>query len=100
MATTDTVTLLFSTFADQSELLGYPERTVTRQIQHFEKLVNEAVAACGGREAQWVGDGMIAVFRSAGDAVRCGIALQQTGRPTTAGRRVGIRVGLHIGETP
>src|SRR5215472_7823099 len=100
MATTDTVALLFSTFADQGELLGRSERTVTRQIQLFEKLVNEAVATCGGREAQWLGDGMMAVFRSAGDAVRCAITVQQAGRHATAGWRSGIRVGLHVGETP
>src|SRR5215469_13351787 len=99
MATTDTVTLLFSTFADQGELLGRPERTVTRQIQLFEKLVNEAVATCGGREAQWLGDGMMAVFRSAGDAVRCAVAVQHSARRATAGWRGDIRVGLHVGET-
>jgi class 3 adenylate cyclase len=100
MATTDTVTLLFTSFTDQGDLLGQQERTLTRQIQVFEKLVNEAVATCGGREAQWLGDGVMAVFRSAGDAVRCAIAVQQSGRRATAAWRGSIRVGLHVGETP
>src|SRR5262249_42923941 len=57
-----------------------------------------AVAASGGEEVQWLGDGLMAAFASPADAVRCAVAMEQgAGRPID-GERLRIRVGLNVGE--
>jgi|GEM_PF-2594962 class 3 adenylate cyclase len=51
-----------------------------------------------GRELQWLGDGAMAVFRSAGEAVRCAVLLQKlAGR--TRQPAIRIRIGIHAGDT-
>src|SRR5262249_58816842 len=57
-----------------------------------------AVATAGGQEVKWLGDGLMAVFASAADGVRCAVTMQQTARRRAAGERLGLRVGLHVGE--
>jgi tetratricopeptide (TPR) repeat protein len=56
------------------------------------------VAAHGGHEVKWLGDGLMVAFSSAAEAVRCAIAMQQAARRPVAGERLAIRIGLHVGE--
>ena len=51
-----------------------------------------------GHEVKWLGDGLMAAFSSAADAVRCAIAMQQSGRRPLAGARLGLRAGMHLDE--
>ncbi len=62
------------------------------------KLLSDAVAAHGGHEVKWLGDGLMVAFPSAADAVRCAIAMQRSARRPVADVRLGIRAGLHAGE--
>src|SRR5258706_16461861 len=62
------------------------------------KLMTHAVTSNGGEELEWLGDGILAAFSSASDAVRCAIKVQQTARRPAAGVRFEIRVGIHAGE--
>ncbi|HUR14455.1 MAG TPA: AAA family ATPase, partial [Mycobacteriales bacterium] len=64
--------------------------------QHFRTL-NDAVIAAGGREVKRTGDGVMAAFASATDAVRCAVAIQQAVTAVEDGA-LSVRVGLNAGE--
>lgn len=67
--------------------------------QHFTRL-NGAVAQNAGRLVKTLGDGVLAVFGAASDAIACAIAMQQT--VDLQARRshlpLVIRVGIAVGE--
>jgi class 3 adenylate cyclase/tetratricopeptide (TPR) repeat protein len=67
--------------------------------EHFDRL-RGAVTACRGHEIKNTGDGILATFTSAVDALAAAVAAQQaTGRQARAADvPVSIRVGLSIGE--
>jgi class 3 adenylate cyclase/tetratricopeptide (TPR) repeat protein len=95
-----TVTLLFTDLANSAELLQRAgDERAQRIFQAHHRLLKRFVAAHGGREARWLGDGWIAVFASPADAVHCAVAMQLAARRRAADARLAIRVGLHIGET-
>ncbi len=94
-----TVTLLFSDLVNSTELLQQVgDETGQRLFQAHHKLITDAVVGNGGEELEWLGDGVLAAFSSAADAVRCAISIEQTARRPIAGARFEIRIGLHLGE--
>ena len=94
-----TATLLFTDLVNSTELLGRAGDERAQQIfRAHHKLLSDAVVAHGGHEVKWLGDGLMVAFPSAADAVRCAIAMQQSGRRPLAGARLGLRAGLHVGE--
>jgi class 3 adenylate cyclase len=94
-----TVTLMFTDLVNSTKLLHRAGDESAQQIfEAHHKLLSEAVAANGGQEVKWLGDGLMAAFPSAADAVRCAIAMQQSARHPAAGERLSLRVGLHVGE--
>jgi class 3 adenylate cyclase/tetratricopeptide (TPR) repeat protein len=95
VADSSTVTLLFTDVVGSTELhdrLGDDAVDVLRR-QHF-KVLSDAVTAAGGREVKRIGDGVMAVFPSAVDAVGCAVEIQ---RATESGA-LAVRVGLNAGE--
>jgi class 3 adenylate cyclase/tetratricopeptide (TPR) repeat protein len=94
-----TVTLLFTDLVNSTEHLqraGDEGGQVLFRAHH--KLMTDAVTAAGGEELQWLGDGVLAVFDSTADAVRCAMSIQQTARRPVAGVRFDIRIGINAGE--
>ncbi len=71
-----------------------------QRVRHFE-LLRSCLGHHDGQEVKNTGDGLLAVFPSAVDAVRCATAMQ---RAVTADRRenpddgVEMKIGLHLGE--
>src|SRR5215469_5604950 len=99
MAQTGTITLLFTDLVNSTELLGRAgDEHAQRIFRAHHKLLSDAVAGHGGHEVKWLGDGLMVAFSSAADAVRCAIAMQQGAQRPVAGARLGLRVGLHVGE--
>lgn len=96
------VTLLFTDLAGSSALLedlGDDAADEARRT-HFS-LLREALEGFGGEEVKSLGDGLMVVFPSAIDAVRCAVGIQQAVQRhnllvTTP--EFGVRVGLHVGE--
>jgi class 3 adenylate cyclase len=96
-----TATVLFSDLVGSTELLaklgeaGFDEF----RRQHFQVL-RAAIGQHHGREIKTTGDGILAVFASAADALSCAVAMQQAvHRPAGTGRPpVAIRVGLALGD--
>jgi class 3 adenylate cyclase/tetratricopeptide (TPR) repeat protein len=95
-----TTTILFTDLVDSSDLLQRAgDEDAQRIFQAHHKLLRDAVAAHGGHEVKWLGDGLMVAFPSAADAVRCAIAMQRAAQRPVAGERLQIRAGLNVGET-
>ena len=98
-ARAQTVTILFTDLVGSTELLQRAgDEQAQRIFKAHHRLLREAVEAHGGNEVKWLGDGLMVAFDSALDAVKCAIAMQQSSRRPTAGERLEIRAGLHVGE--
>ena len=72
-----------------------------RLIHHHNRLVRASIAACGGSEITHRGDGIMASFRAAPDALRCAIQIQRTLAKFTMENPempLRVRVGLNSGE--
>jgi len=93
------VTLLFTDLVGSTMLLQrVGDEKARAMIQAHHEHLKDAVAAHGGHEVKWLGDGLMVVFSSAAGAVHCAIAMQRATRPHVAGERLEIRVGLNVGE--
>jgi len=94
-----TVTILFTDLVNSTELLQRAgDERAQRIFQAHHNLLKDAVARHGGHEVKWLGDGLMVAFPSAGEALRCAIAMQQAALRPIAGERLGVRVGLNVGD--
>ncbi len=86
-----------------SRLMGKDEEGTHRRIARlFGDMVEPMIAAYGGRLINTAGDGLIAEFPSAVDAVRGAIDLQrrlsEQNAAVTADRRIDLRIGINVGD--
>ena len=95
--------ILVADVVGYSRLAGTDEeRTLARLRGLRSDLIDPAIAAHHGRIVKRTGDGAVVEFRSAVDAVRCAIEVQNgmvernAGLPD--GRRIEFRIGVHIGD--
>ena len=95
--------ILVSDVVGYSRLVGADEdRTLARLRTLRSDLIDPTVAIHNGRIVKRTGDGSIAEFRSAVDAVRCAVELQNAmvdrnaGVPETS--RIEFRLGIHVGD--
>src|SRR5437588_11269669 len=96
------VTLLFTDIVGSTELLSGLGDDAYEEVRrkHF-RVLGDVVNVTGGSEVKKLGDGLMAVFPSSVDAVRCAMAIQRAvARQNLTGGagRVEVRVGLHAGE--
>jgi DNA-binding SARP family transcriptional activator/class 3 adenylate cyclase len=95
------VTLLFTDLVSSTELLDTlgDDSFESLRRAHF-RLLRKTVEAGGGDAVKNLGDGLMAVFPSAVDAVACAVEVQRA--VARLNRRssspLGLRVGLHVGE--
>jgi adenylate cyclase len=86
-----------------SRLMGTDEVGTLRALRACRReLVDPAIAARHGRIVKTTGDGMLAEFHSAVDAVACAIAVQQGAARRSEGvpedKRLVFRVGVNLGD--
>jgi class 3 adenylate cyclase len=97
----ETATVLFSDLVESSRLLSQLGEATFDQVRraHFEAL-RHAIKRTGGEEVKTLGDGVLAIFGSAADAVACAVAMQQAvdGQARRAGIPLSIRIGLALGD--
>jgi class 3 adenylate cyclase len=69
-------------------------------LREHERLVRDALTANGGTEVKTMGDGFVAWFPSAQQALSCAVALQRTfaERNAASGEPLHVRVGINAGE--
>jgi predicted ATPase/class 3 adenylate cyclase len=89
-----TVTLLFTDVEGSTRLLRELGDAYAEAVAEHRRLLREAVALHGGVEVDAVGDGFLAAFARASDAVRA--AALATG--ALAGGPLRPRIALHTGE--
>src|SRR5262245_20943924 len=99
--TTATKTVLVTDIVGSTELFTAANAWEAERIRtaHYE-LVRREVAHRRGHEVNTTGDGLIAAFDSAGDAVECAVAIQvaQHHARSTAGQAVAVRIGISSGD--
>ena len=99
---TGTATILFTDLVDstaQRAALG--EEAAERIRQAHERLLAEAVTAQSGTVVKNTGDGIMATFASAAQAVGAAVAIQQAvhgHNRRAAGARLAVRVGISLGD--
>jgi class 3 adenylate cyclase/pimeloyl-ACP methyl ester carboxylesterase len=95
--------ILVADMAGYSRLMEHDEEgVIDRQKLHRRELIDPEIAGRGGRIIKTTGDGMLAEFPSAQDAVRCAIDIQ-TAMAAREGaspmdRRIIYRVGINLGD--
>src|SRR5690242_14816605 len=99
MADGDSLTFLFTDIEESTRLLQQlGSRYEDVFVRHLE-LITGAVHAAGGRVDHSTGDGVLAVFGSAEDAVRAAAQAQRAlvEEPWAPDAAVRVRMGLHSG---
>jgi class 3 adenylate cyclase len=92
-------TILFTDVVDSTVLMQrLGDERAQRVFERHHRMLVDTLAASGGEELQWLGDGQMAAFASPADAVRCAVAMQQGAVRSIDGERLRIRVGLNVGE--
>jgi predicted ATPase/class 3 adenylate cyclase len=100
VASSGTVTFLFTDVEGSTRLWQRDERAMRAAIARHDELLTAAVIEHGGRVFSTMGDGLAAAFGSAAAAVAAALAARRAvgaeAWPTEAPLRV--RMGLHTGE--
>ena len=98
---TGMASVLFTDLVGSTTLMARVGRDAFDDLRrdHFARL-RGAVAQNGGREVKTLGDGVLAVFDSASEAVACAVAMQQVVglQSQLTGGPLAIRIGLAVGE--
>src|SRR6476469_4277181 len=94
--------ILVADIAGYSRLAGADEERILARLRTLRSdLIDPTVAVHHGRVVKRTGDGAVIEFRSAVDAVRCAIEVQNGMAERNAGlppeRRIEFRVGIHLG---
>jgi adenylate cyclase len=95
--------ILSADVAGYSRLMGADEAgTLKRLTEHRTQLIEPTIAAHRGRVVKLMGDGLLAEFGSAIDALTCAIAIQRGMAERTAGvpesARIAFRIGINVGD--
>ena len=95
--------ILVADMAGYSRLMEQDEvGLLERQKTHRRELIDPEIARRGGHIVKTTGDGMLAEFASAQDAVRCAITVQtamaERERGSPIDRRITYRIGINLGD--
>jgi len=95
--------ILVSDVVGYSRLAGQDEERLLARLRALRSdVIDPTIAVHRGRVVKRTGDGAIVEFRSAVDAVRCAIEVQDAMVERNAGvpedRRIVFRIGVHVGD--
>jgi class 3 adenylate cyclase/pimeloyl-ACP methyl ester carboxylesterase len=95
------VTILFTDVEGSTELTQRLGDVRARELfREHERITREALAAHGGSEVKSMGDGFMASFVSATQALECAIAMERAfaAHNEASDSQLNIRIGLNTGE--
>jgi len=94
--------ILAADIAGYSRLVAEDEEETLRRLETYRAVFSDLIARFGGRVFNTAGDAMLAEFRSAVDAVRCAVDVQESlrtrNRAYAPSRHMNYRVGIAIGD--
>ena len=94
--------ILAADIADYSRLMGTDEARTVRDLKAHQAVLLPMVSDFGGRIIDTAGDGILAEFASAVQAIECALAVQNTMAERNAtvdqARRMRFRIGVNIGD--
>src|SRR6185503_13572813 len=96
-----TAIVLFTDLVGSTELRSQLGEDAAEVLRHkHDALVVGAVEASGGKAVKNLGDGIMATFVGATDAVGAAVAIQQAiGRHNRSGAaKLGVRIGISAGD--
>jgi predicted ATPase/class 3 adenylate cyclase len=95
-----TLTFLFTDLEGSTRLWERFPQAMKRALERHDSILLTAVTAAGGQVVKTTGDGLMAVFGSAADAVRACLAAQRglVEEPWQETGALRVRMGLHAGE--
>ncbi|MBI2764829.1 MAG: adenylate/guanylate cyclase domain-containing protein [Chloroflexi bacterium] len=92
-------TILFTDLEGHTSMMSRLGDAKGREVlREHERITREALRSYGGREVKTMGDGFLASFTSAQQAIECVVALQRLAAPGIAGESLRIRAGINAGE--
>ena len=94
------VTFVFTDIEGSTRLVKALRERYAQVLAGHRRLVQAAIAACGGHEVDTQGDAFFAVFASARQAVLCALEIQRAlaAQDWPGGARVRVRIGVHTGQ--
>jgi predicted ATPase/class 3 adenylate cyclase len=95
-----TLTFLFTDLEGSTRLWERFPQAMKRALERHDSILRSAVTAAGGQVVKTTGDGLMAVFGSAAEAVRACLAAQRglVEEPWPETGVLRVRMGLHSGE--
>ena len=87
--------IMFTDIVGYTTLMGKDSEKALELLRKNREIQRPLIRKHGGTWLKEMGDGILAQFDSANDAVRCGIAIQKTARNKLKGQ---IRIGIHLGD--
>ncbi len=92
-------TILFTDMVSSTALMQrVGDDLAQRLFQDHHDFLRDAVIASFGNLVEWTGDGVMAIFESASDALHYAMAVQRSERRQADGEQLRLRVGLNVGE--
>src|SRR5688572_13878347 len=87
--------IMFTDMVGYTALMQQDERQAKASRDRQREVLEDRITGHSGRILQHYGDGTLSVFRSAIDAVRCAVEIQEKLRMPPP---VSLRVGIHTGD--
>jgi len=98
MLPTGTVTFLFTDIEGSTQLWESQPEAMKLALAGHDAILREAIESNHGHVIKTTGDGFLAVFPSAPEAVHASLAAQHRLQTTLANLQIKVRMGVHSGE--
>lgn len=96
---TRTATVLVTDLVGSTEQRGRLGDGAADELrQHHDRILDEAIEACDGTRIKGLGDGVLAVFDSASEAIDCAVWMHQRLCQLPGEEPVSVRIGLAAGD--
>jgi adenylate cyclase len=94
--------IMFTDIVGYTSMAQEDEAAALKLLEEHRRVVRSALSHFGGREVKTLGDGFLIEFGSAIQSVKCAFDIQKRLRRRNSrvepGRRVWLRIGLHVGD--
>ena len=87
--------IMFADMAGYTALMQQNEQMAIEKRRRLKEVLEASLSLFNGKILQFYGDGMLGIFNSAIDAVKCGIEIQQQLKHEP---KVDLRIGIHTGD--